>query len=667
MIDYEITNEKIYVGNDTTDQTVINVENWKAVVENTPNTRSMRAFFAGFVTKLQFSSSKIIINKIRPGKYYLLVNSSLKICVQSFSPTTLQCSSDGNQMTISTDNGKPILIISRRRSTSTNMSITTTSDPTDLADAISHSHCSSDVTTPDRSHSLCRSRPPLIEVGDSLEVPGEIRRSTHDSNIELHVPNNLKSVFMIAPLAHYLQSKVIVSDDSSPFITIPKLGFFREFRSDAEFQHDIALTFRQIFFFDCLVRNTAVRDADVLDHFSIDPQRMSQATIAERVKRYLSVPHTKIKDKLPTWHLATYIEGKEREIQNIPLILDDLSLVYQAETSKLKKQELLRRSLNDFFRNDLARHTNVNFASSANVTKARLHDAYLHGWLAEKTPIDTFKPTLKTYYDRLENCKAESDEFSVVLVVNDGSMIDELQTIVQRHQMYSSDSFNVSVKFNVTCEELRNIFERDHSLVHYIGHCDDIGLVCQDGNLPTNSIDQCRSNIVFLNSCSSYEQGKKLVEKGATAAVVTMNQVLNKQATKVGQIFVQLILSGFCVAHAMKIAYRRIIMGKNYLVIGDGTHSLIQNSPSSTVLLSVERENNDYFLVTSNGISPQNPGSTYQCGSTENRLTYLSGSDPEFLLHRHELRSMLSKDKPPVLFQDDVYYPDEFNSNVLDS
>ncbi len=108
-------------------------------------------------------------------------------------------------------------------------------------------------------------------------------------------------------------------------------------------------------------------------------------------------------------------------------------------------------------------------------------------------------------------------------------------------------------------------------------------------------------------------EGQTLIEKGSVAGAVTFTKVLNDHAVKVGSTFAKLLVHGFSIERAMCLARRRIMMGKDYAVVGDGTHSLIQGEHRLPTTVTIEEleDTDDQFLVTFDCYSTEATGAYY--------------------------------------------------------
>ncbi len=570
--------------------------------------------------------------------------------------------------------------------------ITVPDSPEALATAVTHLASSHKTTGPDRTYPTLRGHPPLLETGSSLSVPDVVREATVDSGIELVVPAEYESLYAVAPLAYYLQAKVQTPTPDSngqtlPQLRIPTLDVEKSLEPIPTLEEDVTRLLRSIFFLDCLVRNagpygTTLDEATLLDPLGFDPETLYEATPERRLARYLEVPFSAIEHRLPEWHLSTYVTPEYNRITALPYLLDRLSLIYTPRTSALEGTELIERSLNDFYRGRQPSRTaeptgshrntdhrnldrsNARQAASVEIVKPDLRHGRVHGWLADGVPIDVFKSTPEAYENRLEFIKRDSDSTSIRVVLNDPEMAGEHEAVANIYRQRSRElpiDVAVEVEESLRCAELADRFESEHDFVHYIGHCDRDGLRCPDGNLSMSSLDRSRVQTFFLNACGSFHEGMTLIEKGSAAGAVTFTKVLNEHAVKVGSMFAKLLVHGFSIERAIRLARRRIMMGKDYAVVGDGTHSLTQGEhrvPTTITVKTLESDTDEYF-VTFDCYSTRVTGSYYFPHTPDNDRAYLCGQRSHFRLYRQALAQLLKETEAAVVYNGDIYWSTE--------
>ena len=531
--------------------------------------------------------------------------------------------------------------------------------PGGLATALSHLHASHKTTGTDRSYPTLRGHPPLLQTGDEVEVPDQVVAATPNSGIEIVSPPDFEPLFVLAPLAYYLQASVGVRDRSRPVLRVPELDLEWELSEGRELERETERLLRQVFFLDCLVRNagpygTELSEASILDTLGLDVDVLYDATPAERLATYLSVANDAIQHRIPDWHLSTYVDPTVEHLPTIPFLLDRMSLVFRPRTSELSGSELVERSLDDFYRGQRG----PGEISSVDILKPELRGGRIHGWLAEGTPIDVFRSSPTAYLNRLEFLTDDRDEIGIVVVLNDDDMADEHEDVAEIYRQRGDQlPIEVTVENGLTSPRLARTFESEYDFVHYIGHCETEGLRCPDGYMAASTLDRCRVQTFFLNACGSYYEGRELIEQGAVAGAVTFSQVLNDHAVKVGSTFAKLLAHGFGIERALQLARCRIMMGKDYAVVGDGTHSLTQSENRIPATATVEPiEDGNRFLLVYDQFSSQHTGSFYHPYLDGNEYSYLCGNESEFTMGRDEIISYLDRAELPVVYDGDIHW-----------
>jgi len=555
--------------------------------------------------------------------------------------------------------------------------VTVPRTPAGVATAVTYSSAAHKTSGPDRSFPNLRGHPPRIAFGDRTEIPDGLARSRPEVGIELAVPEEFAYVYVAAPLAHYLQAELTVADRRRPVLRAPAAGVDREFAPLPEFQHEVADLLQRVFFLDCLVRNAGefsweLAELDLLDELALDPAATYEATPAEQLRTYLDAAYERIDGDLPAWHLAVHVADDPANAAALPYLLDSLSLVYLPDSTELDKSELLSRSIDDFYRSVAADAGATSPTAADGVHRATagriesvdrrdpvLHGARISGWLADGVPIDVFKAVPDSYENRFKYLDGTTGDIDVTVVLNDEEMVDERETVARIYQERGEDlPIDLTVHERLTRRRLTEVFESPHDFIHYIGHCEEGGLRCRGGNLSVADIDESNVQTFFLNACGSYSEGRELVRKGSAAGAITFTKVLNKQAATVGAAFARLLIHGFSIQRALQFARRRIMMGKDYAVVGDGTHTLTQtDNRYSSVGSIVERDGE--FDVTYNQIASRTIGGGYQVYLPSRDEMRLHGNESTFTLDRGELRSFLGRAEAPFVYDGDLYWSDE--------
>ncbi len=703
MIEWEETETGLRAFDRTKTGISISASDWQTGGKELEIGRPIDETIAGCASKLRFPPNLVSIIDVETderyehgsdtevlnlpdGEYLVNIHGNIKTYLRFSGSATVRKTSDFDALIIAFDEHIPITLGFRSHHEMPVDTITVPPTTEGLATAISYASSSHKTTGADRSFPTLRGHPPRFEVGDELHIPEQVREEKKDVGIELRVPDDFSTLFVTAPLAYYLQADVVVENRATPILRAPAINFTYTFSPLPNYQHEIAEMLRQVFFLDCLVRNSGphrwnLAELSLLDDIDIDEEATYKATPAEQLVTYDLVDFKAIDDELPDWHLSMYVDPSPENISTLPYLLSNLSLVYLPESSNLDRNDLLNASLGDFYRNsprpsdDEPHPATVTQPASAEASfraertenvnsveriKPRLHRGRVHGWLADGVPIDVFKVEPSAYENRFKYLDRESDEIEVALILNDEEMGDEHESAADIYLDRGKDlPIEVTVHEHLTRDELADVLETPYDFIHYIGHCEESGLRCTDGNLPVERIEESNVQTFFLNACGSYYEGLELVKKGSVAGAVTFNKVLNKQAAKVGISFARLLIHGFSIQHALQLARRRIMMNKDYAVVGDGTHVVTQPDNRFPIVGRLSDLTVDSFQLTYDPLWVRVAGGCYQPYIENNDTLYLYGNSSSFTLTRTELVEVLPRAKMPIVYDGELYWSDE--------
>jgi len=530
--------------------------------------------------------------------------------------------------------------------------ITVEPTPEGLATGLTHLAAAHHTSAPVRSHPSFREHPPLFEVGSETSVPAAVEAETPDTGIEFLLPRALDKLFVAAPLAYYLGATVTVEDRERPLLRARDRDIHHEFDGLPGFQHQCAQLLRRAFFLDCQVRRVAPDQAcrHALKDLPVDPDTLRSLGPAGRLEQCLGISERDLDPLLPDWHLSTYAKPTADRITCLPYLLDRLSLIYLPQATELDQHELLDQTLT-------AAYPTRGETRSSGVLKPELEAGQLHAWLAPGTPIDAFKPIPKAYRNRAKYRNRKNDQLQVAVVLNDDEMCEEHETVSTIYEERAADlPIDVTIQSCLDRATLAEVFEAKNDFVHYIGHCDDGGLRCPDGNLDIADIEESNTRTFFLNACGSYEQGLSLVESGSIAGGVTFKKVLDKQAAKVGTAFARLLVHGFSIERALQLARRRIMMGKDYAVVGDGTYALLP-SPKQPAVVHI-RDSGSAFTVSCEMLTAKSNGDRYDLPFDGREI--LNGDRLDTTVSAAKLERVLGSMSLPVIYEGDFHWSEEF-------
>jgi hypothetical protein len=547
--------------------------------------------------------------------------------------------------------------------------ITTTDSPADMMTAVSQFSSALRTTSPERSYPSYRGHPPTIEIGESLDIPSHL--SSPDTGLQIEVPPDYQSIYVVAPLAYYLGADLVAGDTPQ---LVSDTGFTYTFGTDCEFERDVERVLKHIFFLDCITRTEGMYQVDLHErqaiepHINLDFATLYNQPLTERTETYLTIPFSHLEDHIPEWKLTTYIEPTPERVEMLPFAVNDLAIVQTPEKSEASPSEEEIIAVDDFLRNDdFVRGTNTETSNETTYYRPRASDSLEKVWFGEGTPLGASKAMISAYQNRLSRTPT-SGNIEITVVCNDsllatsrmsGAGVREEEKIVD--EIYGSRAdfpFDVTVHHGLTTNQFKSVISSSSDFFHYIGHVDEKGFACADGSFDAAIVDSVGINAFFLNACNSYEQAKHLIESGAIGGIATLTDILNKEAISIGGVLARLLNLGFPLDAALKIASNEIFLGNQYLVVGDGGVALAQTETGTPNLCEVEPTDNGFTIdyktypTTQLGI-----GSMILPHTEQNGEFFLnSGIVGTFSMSEKELQRFLALENIPVLIDGELQW-----------
>ncbi len=507
--------------------------------------------------------------------------------------------------------------------------VTTTEDPLDMMRAVSTFGSALKTTSPERSFPTLRGHPPRIEIGDEVDIPDEL--APPDTGITIELRPTLEHVFTVAPLAYYLGATI----EPGPQNAIRVDGeIVRYLGIDETFTQTVEETLKHAFLLDCVTRTEGLYPVDLderrqLERRSgLDFEALYELPIGERLQQYLSIPYDHIEDIVPSWGSAAHFETDPQHVELLPYVVNDLALVQVHDPTELERPESPTNVLNTGpdEAQALTRSAGATTMSTEGYVKPPQTDCVDQLWIGEGTPIGASKAIPEAFEHRLELTPTSKD-IDITVICNDNRMNEERGLINEIYGSREDVDFDITIHQNVTREELTDILADQSDFLHYIGHIDDEGFDCVDGKLDLSGVEEIGVSAFLLNACQSYTQGRRLIEGGGIGGIVTLSDVINEGAIRMGKTLAQLLNLGFPLYAALRIAKQESLMGARYTIVGDGRVSLTQ-AQSVPILANIEQS----AATTDLGIITY-PSSRFDVGSMIHPL--LSQNSRYFLVSQN--------------------------------
>jgi hypothetical protein len=518
------------------------------------------------------------------------------------------------------------------------------------------------TTTPERSFPTLRGHPPLVERGETFDAPDHLEAP--DTGVTIEITRDWRDLYAVSSLAYYLGADVQPADERALVLD----GDRHPLGEDLPFETEATTLLKHAFFLDCVVRTEGLYAVDLHEREVVDGDldfdlaAAYDAPLADRLETYLSVPYEVTEPHVPQWKLTADVAPDGTRMESLPFVVNDLAeiRIHDPDGSDPDVQEE-PEAVTSFLRNEpgLLRRTASTSGDATGVVKPTATDAIEHVWLADGFPLGASKAAARYYRRRFEGDTPERDSIRIDIVCNDPEMAEE-DVVEEFYGARDFFEFDINVHYDLSTDELAALLASDLDFLHYIGHVEEGGFLCEDGLFDARTLESTGVRAFLLNACKSYIQGEALVDRGSRGGIVTLTDISNEPAVRIGRALARLLNIGFSLLSGLAVARNVTLFGNQYITIGDGTVQLVQSKSGVPILVDLER-NAGTFDVELNAY----PTSTTSIGSLatpnikENTTQYInSGQLDSFELTESELREFLSRGPSPVLFEDDLAWSD---------
>ena len=592
--------------------------------------------------------------------------------------------------------------------------VTTTADPADVLAAISTFGSALKTTSPERAFGSFRGHPPAIEIGPELSIPDGLEPPADGLHIE--VPAAYRYALPVAPLAFYLGCPVRPGPE-------PRLvgdGIDHDLERTGSFEAGVRRTLERIFLLECVTRTDGLYRIDLhererlAERVDLPFADLYESPQTERIRSFLEVPHELVEDLIPEWRSAAQVEASVDSLEALPYLVDDLALIEIADPEQVSSAVIESGGAQGLIRGghpaqgsqdetaqarprdgdgpalprgeavaELAQDSTATRPAQDSTAAESAHEStqgMLRGgaaadttfvkprssleareetWVGEGTPIGATKAVTAAYRNRIGRTPTTGD-IDISVVCNADAMAAEGDLVDEVYGSRANLPFDVSVHRDVTTDELAALLAEEREFFHYIGHIRDAGFECRDGHLDVATLESVGMDAFFLNACQSYEQGMALIEKGAIGGIVTIRDVVNHGAVRIGRAVARLLNYGFPLRPALEIAREESIVGALYIVVGDGGLSIAQTAGGTPMLIEIEGSGPTYSIRIH--LYGAETGLGGVC------VPHLDGSDQYYLassttepieVEAADLATFLGLDDGPLLVDDQLCWIDD--------
>ena len=591
---------------------------------------------------------------LEPAEYSLELSTQIKTYLQV--EAALQITSDSTETTIRFVEPTTVQLGVRSRHDHPAATVTTTADPRDIMAAVETFGSALKAQDPERAYPTLRGHPPSIELGDELAIPDGL--AAPDTGITLELPADLESIYVAAPLAYYLGASL--EPAPTPRLVTDE-GFTYDLDGPRGYETTVANVLKQVFFLDCVTRTEGLYQLPLDERKRIEPvvdldfEALYDRPLSEQVAAYLDVPFAVVESSLPEWPLTTHVDAVPETVEQLPFVVDELATIRSAGPAQSAGTDATEQ-VPAMARDDvLTRSASEGPAPPGEFVQPTETEAVEQAWIGDEIPIGASKLTTEGFRNRLDRDVTEGD-IEIAIVVNDDRMVAEGDVVDQVYGDREDLPFDVSVHQNTTVDELESLLSQQRGFLHYIGHTEHDGFECSDGKLDAETLDDVAVDAFLLNACQSYNQGLALIEAGAIGGIVTLNEVLNDGAVRIGESVARLLNCGFPLRAALTIARDESILGGQYIVVGDGGVTVTQPEGGTPNMLKITPRETEFEVFMN-----MYPTDVDELGAITMPLVdgysyhhLASGEIGPLVLDRAELEAFLVMQEVPVQVGDEL-------------
>ena len=610
------------------------------------------------------------------GQYYVEICAPVKLYLRVHGEMAVEADLDCKRIRFGDD--ADVLLGARSKHDRPAGTITTTADPTDVMAAISTFGSALKATSPERSFPTLRGHPPTVELGDRLEIPDEIEAP--DTGVEIEVPPQYEYVYPVASLAYYLGATVVPGNVPQ---LVTETGFTYDLQTEVGFEREVEQVLKRTFLLDCVTRTEGLYEVVLHERTAVEPMveldfaALYERPLAERLETYLDVPYGLLEPHVPDWKLTAHVADTPESVETLPFVVNDLAVVRvgtagpdgpteSAPTLDPEQGKQQLEAVDSFYRSTRSEDPHVVTQPSAPTVTPPKTESMEQAWIGEGAPHGASKATAQAYRNRLELTPTEGD-IDITVVCNDPAMGDEREVVDEVYGSQEELPFEVTLYEGLDTDELREVLAGDSAFFHYVGHIDPEGFECPDGTLDASTLDSTGIESFLLNACGSYDQGMALIEAGAVGGIVTLADVVNDSAVRIGSTIARLLNNGYPLRPALDIAKETSYMGLRYIVVGDGGCDIARNDEDTPILCELERDGDEFVLeiITYTSSTVSMGGFTKTQVPDIEKCYLMSGPIGTFTLNQDDLDKCLAQGDFPVKIDDELHWSGEIDTTTI--
>lgn len=578
-------------------------------------------------------------------EYVIDISTGIKLYVTAESEVRIR--NENEKTAIKFGRTIPATVSARSHHTNPETTITTTTEPTDVMEAVSMFGSALKTTGSERSYPTLRGHPPTITVGNEFNIPDEL--TLPNTGVRIEVPPTLRHAFVVAPLAYYLAAKVVPG-------TTPRLvtdsGFSHSLESNDGVGTIVSRVLQQIFLFDCIVRTEGTTPIQLYERQELESilefniEEIYGQSLENQLEAYLSIPFAKIAPYLPEWRLETELKTIPEHIGFLPFAVADLGTISVENKVSAPTQTAFQRI-----------STSTTDGSEPVTASQSWQDGY----------TELTSTILLSAFDNGLDQTPRDGPLEIVVVCNDQAMCDELVTVYSTYGNRDDLPFDITLFQDLTTTELEKVLSRKSDFLHYIGHIDSDGFRCSNGQLDAANVKKVGAKAFLLNACQSHDQGLQLIEAGSISGIVTLDTVANKEAVQIGRTISSLLNYGYSLYAALDITRMETDLGNQYQIIGDGKKTITQPETGLWSIYSIDTNSKEITIsIKSYSGNREQKGSLF--------IPYLESVDEYYIspnqidpisVEKPQLVKFINSDRFPVLLNGQFQWSDEIKLSDL--
>lgn len=580
--------------------------------------------------------------------------------------------------------------------------VTTTDDPRDVMRALSVLGSALKTTSAERSWPTLRGHPPLVERGEAFDVPDGLAATQDPHEVVVETPPELDAIYPLTSLVYYLNARL----EPGPVPAVVADGE-RVPLTDPDPETAAARALKRNVLLDCVVRTEGYYPMNLAERESVegrladrgvafDPAALYEASLGERVRRYFELPEEALEAAMPRWVTTADVRPEARNVEHLPFVAADLGIVRCPTPTPRRWDGQSMTAIEDFTRgtpdtwavetdggvrgegatvagrprasvrrDGLTRGASDGDDEGEFVVGLDPTDSIEHVWVGGGYPMGAAKPTLDARRRRLDANPSGAIE---VLVVSNSPEMRQESDVRELYGLRELVQFEVEVREALTRAELADALAEDRDFVHYVGHVTDEGMQCSDGHLDATALESVGARAFVLNGCRSFGQGMALVEAGAIAGVVTLTEVGNEPATRVGRTLARLLNAGFSLGGTLDVLGSETITGRQYMVVGDPKLSIADAKGATPLLIDAVRGDRDRFRLELYGY----PTALWGLGSvntphvaTNTRRFLNSGHIASFTVTAEQVADFFRLERLPVRTGGQLHWTDSIDPSDI--